>query len=416
MSFFSPSIETLRPQVFAEVEGVPHLISENGLLTKSIQKRVPFSLLFYGPSGCGKTTILRIYGKSFDLDFLEVDSGSSAIAEIKKALEERKKTPLFSSKKLIVFVDEFHRLNKLQQDFFLPLVESSEIILLAATSHPPTYFINHALLSRLKVFTLPALSHSLMEKVLDRILKKESSLKLSKEQKEFFVHFSSGDARKLLHLIETTSLMGDDLNNHSDVLSKPIACYDKNGSEHYLLASALQKSIRGSDVDAALYYLFRMLEAKEDIEFIFRRLLVIASEDIGLADPSTITHTKSCIETYKILGEKEGVFSITQCVIYLCLAPKSNSCYVAAKKAKELAESFPSSQIPSFLHPNKQISQDCYEYAHDFPDGITGQEFLPADLKSKKIYEPKNLGFERELKKRVEYLKKTKKNLRDFTS
>ncbi|MBP9841320.1 MAG: replication-associated recombination protein A [Simkaniaceae bacterium] len=383
-----PLAERLRPQQLSDVVGQDHLIGEKGILSLSIQKKCPLSLLLWGPPGCGKTTLARLYAKAFDHPFIPFSATDGSAAEIKSFLKEATFQPL-------LFVDEIHRLNKGQQDLFLPYVENGKIILIGATTENPSFSINNALLSRLRVLSLLPLNELSLEKILLR-----SSLSFEQEAKQALIALCQGDARYLINTLENFSHLKEEVITLSLVeqfTQKKFPLYDKQGDYHFNLISALHKSVRTSDPDAALYYFYRMMEGGEDPQYIGRRLIRMALEDIGLADPQALSFCISAWEGYHRLGSPEGDLSLAGAVVYLALAPKSNALYKAATHAqKEAKES-------SLFSPPKQ-----FEYDHDHPYGISHQNPFPQELGHPSYYTPVERGFERELKKRLEFIQKIK--------
>lgn len=415
----SPLSEKMRPQHLADVEGQDHLLNKNGLLTKIIENKRPLSILLWGPPGCGKTTIARLYAKAFHLNYHSISPMHHGTAELKKLLDERKDRPLLSNQPLILFVDEIHRFNKAQQDLFLPYMEDGSIILIGATTENPSFALNSALLSRLRVLTLNPLSEKSLENILFRCLKQFPTLILSDEIKQALIHLSQADGRHLCNLLENCLTSTDTpltLKDLEMLLQKKAPLYDTNQDGHYGLISALHKTIRGSNPQAALYYLARMLQAGEDPHFIARRLIRTASEDIGLADPEALNIALQAWQAFNHLGPPEGELALAQCVVYLALAPKSNKLYKAYNLAKEHAAAttqFP--PPPSILNAPTQFMKNLgygknYQYDHDAPDSFSGQDYFPSGVEPKSYYEPLEKGFERELVKRLRYFENLKKN------
>lgn len=408
----TPLADLLRPTKIEEIAGHEKWLHGDGLLAKIIASGNPLSLLFWGPPGCGKTTLARIYAQAFDATFIPFSAASGSLSDLKKMIEEKANTPLLH-RRLILFIDEIHRLNKNQQDFFLPLAESGQIILIGATTENPSFALQGALLSRLRVIDLQHLRPDALESILARYEVTYGKLPLTQEAREFLLISASGDGRYLLNLVENLSFLdGDKLYNQEEIASiiqRRAALYDKQGEQHYNLISALHKAVRSSDADAALYWLARILSSGEEPLFVGRRLVRMASEDIGLADPTALGIALNACAAFERLGTPEGELALAQATLYLALSPKSNALYVATKKATALAEK--TSHLPPRAHSvnapttlMKKLGYSAgYIYDHDTPEGCSGQNHLPEDLANSRFYEPVERGFEREMKKRLEY-------------
>jgi putative ATPase len=404
-----PLAEQMRPKTFESVVGQDHLVGEEGLLRKVIKAGQPISVLLWGPPGCGKTTIARLFAGAFATDFLAISPMTTGITELKKMFAERFRSPLLN-RQTILFVDEIHRFNKSQQDFFLPYIENGSIILIGATTENPSFALNSALLSRLRVLTLNPLSDDSLSQIVTT-----SEISFDQDAKNHLINTSSGDARHLCNMLESIKMMHKgsvSLDTLTEIIQKKLPNYDKDGDGHYNLISALHKTIRGSDPDAALYYLCRMLQGGEDPLFIIRRLIRTANEDIGLADPNAATLAITTWETFARLGSPEGELAIAQLTVYLALAPKSNAIYTAYKKAtKAAAETSHLSppmtilNSPTTLMKNLGYGKD-YVYDHDTDAGISGQDYFPEEMGRTSFYSPKERGFEREMKKRIDYFSK----------
>lgn len=410
-----PLSEKLRPSSLDQLVGQDHLLGEDSFLKDLIQKKEPLSILLWGPPGCGKTTLAKIYGKNLTPNFHILSAVSTSISDIKAIFKEAEKYPLLNPY-VVIFLDEIHRFNKSQQDLFLPYLESGKLILIGATTENPSFSLNNALLSRMRVFTLKPLSENHLFQILDRFEEKHHPLPLDEQAKEFLINICQGDGRYLLNMIENIQLIKTFSLLTKDVLKKFLQkrapLFDKNGEAHYNLISALHKSVRGSDPDASLYWLTRMLNAGEDPLYIGRRLVRMACEDIGLADPKALDLCLNAFKTYQILGSPEGEIALAEATIYLSLAPKSNACYTAYKKA--LSESKQSSQLNPPLHilnaPTKLMKEEGYgrgyQYDHLSEDQFSGQNYFPDEFKKRPAYyEPIPVGEEREMKKRLEYFK-----------
>ncbi len=411
-----PLSEKLRPKVFSEIFGQSHLLSSEGFITKLLKHKKPISLLLWGPPGCGKTSLAKLYCQSFDFPYFEISPLSHGVSEVKKLIEKQSKEPLFK-RQIMIFVDEIHRFNKAQQDVFLPYVEKGQIILVGATTENPSFSLNSALLSRLRVLPLKPLKTDALEKIMDRYISR-SNVSFQTEAKKALIELSSGDGRHLINLLENISAYGlskVDLNSLKTISQKKLPDYDKNGDQHYNFISALHKSIRGSDPQAALYWVSRMLYAGEDPKYILRRLARMASEDIGLADPEAISIVINALKSYELLGSPEGDLTIAQAVVYLALAPKSNKVYEGFKKAFELAKKTAHLPPPKhLLTSHTKLAKDLghgkdYKYDHDMPSGCSGQNYFPDELPRDFFYEPIDRGFEREMKKRLSYFDKFRK-------
>ncbi len=409
-----PLYEELRPQQLSDIAGQEHLVGKSGYLTWIVQSKKPVSLLLFGPPGCGKTTIARLYAKAFQLPFTSLSGVLQTTSELKKILKEGQETPLFS-RQIILFVDEIHRFNRAQQDIFLPFLEDGSLILIGATTENPSFVLNNALLSRLRVLNLQPLSEGSLESITNRYENLKGPLPLTPEARQWLFASAQGDGRHLLNSIETISQLPpgeygiEELSNH---LQKRAPLYDRNQEGHYNLISALHKSLRGSDPDAALYWLCRMLNGGEDPLFIARRLIRCASEDIGLADPHALPLTIAAYQTYEMLGSPEGELTLAQAVIYLALAPKSNAVYTAYQTAKKEASDTGHLDPPKIILNaptdlmKKMGYSNGYIYDHDTPEGFSGQDYFPPNHPRPYYYQPVERGFERDMKKRLEYFQK----------
>ncbi len=407
-----PLSERLRPKLLSEIAGQEHLVGKKGYITRIVHSGRPVSLLLFGPPGCGKTTIARLYAQAFQLPFVNLSAVFSTTVELKKILKEGQESPLFNQQ-TILFVDEIHRFNRAQQDLFLPFLEEGTIILIGATTENPSFVINNALLSRLRVLTLNSLAPPSLEKILARYEDLVSPLNLPPQAKEFLISLSQGDGRHLLNLIEnleqTEPKAGWTLSEISEILQKKPALYDRHQEGHFNTISALHKAVRGSDPDAALYWFARMLEGGEDPLYIGRRLIRMASEDIGLADPQALSIALNGWNVYQMLGSPEGELALAQVVLYLALSPKSNSAYtaygLARKSASETGHFNPPKHIlnaPTSLMKEMGYGEG-YIYDPDTPHGFSGQDYFPEEMTRQSFYSPVERGFEREMKKRLEY-------------
>lgn len=412
MSTPVPLSEKLRPLNSKEIQGQDHIIGKEGLLTKLMSKKTPVSILLFGPPGSGKTTIARIYAKAFDLPYHILNSTHHGIQDIKKIIESKGKNPLFYKGPILLFIDELHRFNKAQQDLFLPYLEDGTLVLIGATTENPSFVINNALLSRLRVLTLNPLSLQDLDKILESALTKLQNLSFDSSAKNYLLELAAGDARHLCNLLETCFHLEEgmiSLEKLETLLDRKRPSYDRDADGHYQLISALHKSIRGSDPQAALYYLARIMQGGEDFRFIARRLVRTASEDIGLADPEALSVALNAWEVYEKLGYPEGELALAQCVVYLALAPKSNSIYVAYKRAQESAQKTAHYSPPSHIinAANSWMKSEGYGknyiYDHETKEGTSGQDYFPKEMERTEYYKPYERGFERELSKRLKY-------------
>lgn len=419
-----PLSERLRPKLMSQIAGQPHLVGPDGYITRIVQNGRPVSILLCGPPGSGKTTIARLYASAFHLPFVSLSAVFNSTSDLKKILKEGHETPLFN-RQTIVFVDEIHRFNRAQQDIFLPFLEDGSLILIGATTENPSFVLNNALLSRLRVLALQSLDSAALIQILAQYEEKMGSLPLDNEGRKFLVDLSQGDGRHFLNLLEnleTSPPQQWDVPSLSLLLQKRSPLYDRHQDGHFNLISALHKSIRGSDPDAAVYWLCRMLEGGEDPLYIARRMIRLATEDVGLADPQALTIALNGWNVYNMLGSPEGELAIAQVVIYLALAPKSNSLYAAYGKARKDA-----SQTGHLNPPNEILNAPTelmkewgyskgYEYDHDTPLGFSGQDYFPEKWDRRSYYHPIERGFEREMKKRLEYFSQLRNKLNSHKS
>lgn len=416
-----PLAEKLRPSKMSDVIGQDHIAGPHGFLTHLIEKKTPLSIVLWGPPGCGKTSIARLYAKAFDLKFVAMSAVWDGVAELKRVVKENNETPLLN-KGLILFLDEIHRFNKAQQDALLPFVENGTMVLIGATVENPSFYINNALLSRVRVLTLNALDEKSMQQIIQRAEEMTGVLPITEESKAFLIAQSQGDGRYLINLIE--NLQGLPKNNVAtleevmQLIQKRAAHFDKGDEQHYNLISALHKSVRGSDPDASLYWLARMLEGGEAPLYIARRLIRMATEDIGLADPQALHLAMAARDAYEMLGTPEGELALAEVVVYLALAPKSNSMYAAFGEAKEAAKLTTHHPPPKHIlnAPTRLMKQlgygKGYEYDPDTPLGFSGANYFPDEMERMKFYNPIERGFEREMVKRIEYFENLRKKLK----
>jgi len=406
----------LRPRKLADVIGQQQVLGPEAPLGVMLASGSLGSLIFWGPPGVGKTTIARLLADETDLHFVQISAIFTGVPELRKVFEAAKHRRA-NGRGTLLFVDEIHRFNKAQQDGFLPHMEDGTILLVGATTENPSFELNAALLSRSQVLVLERLSLAHLELMVQRAEQElDKPLPLDGPAREALLEMADGDGRALLNLIEQIAawkVKGKlDTEALTTRLMRRAAKYDKSGDEHYNLISALHKSIRGSDPDAALYWFARMLEGGEDPRFLARRITRMSVEDIGLADPNAQTQCLHAWETYERLGSPEGELALAQAVIYLALAPKSNATYLAYKAARDSARKSGSEPPPNhILNAPTSLMKDQgygagYAYDHDAEDGFSGQNYFPDGMKHPVLYQPVERGFERELKKRLDYFAK----------
>ena len=411
-----PLADRLRPKSLAEVIGQEKVLSPEGPLGAMLTAGSLSSLILWGPPGVGKTTIARLLADETDLHFVQISAIFTGVPDLRKVFEAAKLRRQ-NGKGTLLFVDEIHRFNKAQQDGFLPHMEDGTILLVGATTENPSFELNAALLSRAQVIVLERLSLADLERLAQRAEQDLGrALPLKGEAREALLEMADGDGRALLNLIEQVAAWKIDQHLTRDQLSQRLmrraAKYDKSGEEHYNLISALHKSVRGSDPDAALYWFARMLEGGEDPRFLARRITRMAVEDIGLADPQAQDVCLQSWQTYERLGSPEGELALAQAVVYLALAPKSNAVYTAYKAARAAARDTGSLMPPKHIlnaptRMMKEIGYGAgYDYDHDAEDGFSGQNYFPDGMKRPAWYLPPERGFERELKKRIDYFAK----------
>lgn len=411
-----PLADRLRPTRLGEVIGQDHLLSAEAPLGAMLAANTLSSLIFWGPPGVGKTTIARLLADASDRAFVQISAIFSGVSELRKVFEAAK-TRRRIGQGTVLFVDEIHRFNKAQQDGFLPHMEDGTIVLVGATTENPSFELNSALLSRAQVLVLRRLEMPALQELMARAEQMlQTELALTEDARAALLNMADGDGRALLNLIEQVSTLSTDKPLDAKELSlrlqRRAAQYDKSGDGHYNLISALHKSVRGSDPDAAMYWLARMLTAGEDPRFLARRITRMAVEDIGLADPQA---TRLCLDawaTYERLGSPEGELALGQAVIYLALAPKSNAAYVAFKQAMKLAKQTGSKPPPKHIlnAPTELMKEQGYgtgyAYDHDADDGFSGQHYFPDDMERTAFYAPPERGYEREMNKRLAYFEK----------
>lgn len=406
MSTQIPLAERLRPQNLDDVLGQEHLTGKDGTIRKMLENDSLNSLIFWGPPGTGKTTLAEIISEKSGRKFFKLSAVSSGVKDVREVIDQAKNQNLFSGKSPILFIDEIHRFNKSQQDSLLHAVEKGWIVLIGATTENPSFEVVSALLSRSQVYVLKSLSYEKLEELADIALKRynqDEGTSFEIKEKEAFIRASGGDARKLINVIE---LVLNQFRNSSktlisdqevlSVLQENLALYDKNGEQHYDIISAFIKSIRGSDPNAAVYWLARMLVGGEDVKFIARRLLILASEDIGLANPNALSVANSCFQAVNVIGMPESRIILSETAVYLAVSPKSNETYKAIDSAMAMVRKTGDLPVPLHLRnaPTK-LMKDLdygkeYQYAHAYSGNFVDQEFLPESLSGTKFYQPGN--------------------------
>ena len=418
---YIPLPERLRPKTLDDFYGQEKIVGKNSPVRKMIENDLITSMIFWGPPGTGKTTLAKIIAQNTNSAFYELSAVNSGVKDIKD-LHERAKSNKIDGKKTIVFVDEIHRFNKAQQDAFLPLVEQGDIILIGATTENPSFEVNSALLSRCKVYVLESLSKENIRKIVDRALSTFDDVKIDDESLDLIVNISSGDARNALNTLENVINLAPTKNKKKvidrklldKILQDKTFLYDKNGEEHYNLISALHKSMRNSDVDAALYYLARMLEAGENPLYIARRLIRFASEDVGMANPNAMVQAVNAYNACHFIGVPECNVNLSQVVVYLSVSPKSNALEVAYMDAAADAKKTLDVKVPLHLrNAETGLDKDLgygkgYRYAHNYEGNITDMECLPKELKGHKYYHPTNNGNEKNVKEVMERIENFK--------
>ncbi len=408
MNYTAPLAERMRPKTFSDVIGQDHLTGEHGILKSQVQQKILPSIILWGSPGIGKTTLAQVIANEIHLPFFALSAINAGVKDVRDVILKAEKEG-----KSILFIDEIHRFNKNQQDALLGAVERGTIILIGATTENPSFEVNNALLSRCQVYILNPLSKSDLESLLQRAILQDEILKqkqIELKETDALIYFSGGDARKLLNLLELTVgvYASDKVVITNEIVKrqtqKKTANYDQSGDLHYDIISAFIKSIRGSDPNAALYYLARMLRSGEDVKFIARRLLILASEDIGLANPTALVMATSCFQAVQMIGIPESDLILSQTVIYLATSPKSNAATAAIHKAYELVEKYGDAPVPIAIRnaPTKLMKElnygADYKYAHAYDGNFVDMEFMPDILKNQKIYNPQNNTRENEIR------------------
>ena len=415
----APLAERLRPKTLDEIVGLEDLLGEGRFLRNAIASdRIP-SMILWGPPGSGKTTLARIIAGTTRARFVPFSATTSSIKDIKVLMEEARKLRIGRGIKTIVFIDEIHRFNKAQQDAFLNYVEAGDIVLIGATTENPSFEVNSALLSRTKVVVIPPLERDQVMIILDRAIAdpsvKKFGVELTKDALDFIAATSAGDARQALNslqLVVETAHGSVNAEEVQKILQRRSLMYDKGGEEHYNIISALHKSIRNGDADAAVYWLVRMLEGGEDPLYIARRLVRAASEDIGNADPQALVLAVAVKEATHFIGMPEAGVALAQLTTYLAAAPKSNAVYVAYAEAVHEVRQGDNPPVPLQIRnaPTRLMEElgygRGYQYAHDFDEQTTSMECLPESLAGRRFYDPKDIGFEREIRERLEKMRR----------
>ena len=417
-----PLADRLRPQALADVVGQDHLVGAQGALMRMLKSGRLSSLILWGPPGSGKTTVARLLANETQLEFEQLSAIFSGVQDLRKAFE-RAKARREQGKGTLLFIDEIHRFNRAQQDSFLPHMEDGTITLVGATTENPSFELNGAVLSRASVLVFHRLNEAAVELLLTRAEREEARpFPLDADAREALVAMADGDGRAAINLAEVvyaSSAPGGailDREGLAELVQRRAPIYDKSGEGHYNLISALHKSVRGSDPDAALYWLARMLDGGEDRLFLARRLVRIAVEDIGLADPQAVVQALAAKDTFDFLGSPEGELALAQATIYLATAPKSNGAYVAYKAAMRAAKEHGSLSPPKHIlnAPSKLMEEEGYgagyEYDHNAQEGFTGQSYFPGEMRERpQFYDPPDRGFEREIRKRLDHWAKLRR-------
>ncbi|UII28739.1 replication-associated recombination protein A [Fulvivirga maritima] len=413
-----PLAERMRPTQLEDLIGQEHLVGPNGILRKTIKSGVIPSMILWGPPGVGKTTIANIIANEINSPFYTLSAISSGVKDVREVIDKAKR-----QSKAILFIDEIHRFNKAQQDALLGAVEKGTITLIGATTENPSFEVNSALLSRSQVYTLKSLTEQDQLNLIDHVLHKDEKLKkktVNLDEHGALLSIAGGDARKLLNLLDLVceSIPGDEISitdqQVMDIAQQRVAIYDKTGEQHYDIISAFIKSIRGSDPNAAVYYLARMIEGGEDVKYIARRLLILASEDIGNANPTALVIANNTFQAITVIGYPEAQIVLSQCTTYLACSAKSNASYNAINRARAIVKQTGDLKVPMAIRnaPTKLMKDSGYgqgyKYAHDYPNSFAHMEFLPDEIKNSVFYDPGKNAREEEMRKRLRALWKDK--------
>ena len=409
----APLAERMRPKTLDEVLGQEHLTGKQGAIRKMLENDTLSSLIFWGPPGTGKTTLAEIISEKSGRKFFKLSAVSSGVKDVREVIEDAKKQNLFSGKSPILFIDEIHRFNKSQQDSLLHAVEKGWIVLIGATTENPSFEVVSALLSRSQVYVLKSLSYEKLDELAEISFTKyneEHAADFEIKDKEAFIQYSGGDARKLINAVENVlnnfrNSKKKEINNEDvlQVLQETMALYDKNGEQHYDIISAFIKSMRGSDPNGAVYWLARMLAGGEDIKFIARRMLILAAEDIGLANPNALVIANNCFQAVNVIGNPEARIILSETAVYLAVSPKSNSTYVAINDALAYVKKTGNLPVPLHLRnaPTKLMKEmdygKDYGYAHSHEGNFVNLEFLPEEIKGTRFYSPGNNSTENKI-------------------
>lgn len=428
----SPLASRMRPTTLDEVVGQKHIIGKDKLLYRAIQADQLGSLIFYGPPGTGKTTLAKVIANTTSANFRQINATVAGKKDMEEVVKEAKDALGMYGKKTILFVDEIHRFNKSQQDYLLPYVEDGTLILIGATTENPYFEVNGALLSRSRIFELKALEREDVKELLYRAVRDKKKgmgsyeAELHPDAADFLADVSGGDARGALNALELgilTTGRSEDGKIHitlevaQECIQKRAVRYDKDGDNHYDTISAFIKSMRGSDPDAAVYYLARMLYAGEDIKFIARRIMICASEDVGNADPQALCVAVSAAQAVERIGMPEAQIILSQAVTYVASAPKSNAAYMAVSEAMDAVKNQTTTPVPAHLQDAHYKSSASlgrgtgYLYAHDYPNHYVAQQYLPDGMENQKFYHPTEMGYEKNIREHLEFLKNSVKNV-----